>query len=368
MPKDKKPKGKKTKAPRKAQPLPRSVQALLKYLGGTDVKLGGARGGQSAQLAPTSINIAVSQQQQAQQQAQQFMSQRFAPKGQVIGKSPLSAVIPQPVIMAAPASTAETERKLQAQERQAEVKQNELNRKFGLLEASQKDFQRAAIGAYQEVKQDISRRITGDANIFDARNIAARFKARPVVEEQQFAGVTVGEEEGWTDIETGAGEFQAGQYIQNVTNPEMTAIERSKRGRKPLSQEVKEARAEERRLAKESARIFKRQIKQTEKAKKQLNVPASSAALLEANQPTELSGFRAVATESVRPSAAGGAVVRRPIVTLSASAPDMATQIALLTRGQAAETQQLQGGISIAQMMGMTGQRKVIKKISPDNK
>ena len=66
---------KKTKGRAKPQPLPKSVQALLKYLGGSDVKVGGgARGGQPAQLAPTSINIAVSQ-QQAQQQQQQDQDQ-----------------------------------------------------------------------------------------------------------------------------------------------------------------------------------------------------------------------------------------------------------------------------------------------------
>jgi len=366
MAKDKKPKGKKTKAPRKAQPLPRSVQALLKYLGGTDVKLGGARGGQPAQLAPTSINIAVSQQQQQQQQ--QFASQRVAPKGQIIGQSPLSAVIPQqPVIVQqAPASTAETERKLQAQERQAEIKQNELNRKFGLLEASQQEFQRAAIGAYQEVKQDISRRITGDANIFDARNIASRFASRPVIEEQQFAGVSVGEEEGWTDIETGAGAFQAGQYIQNVTNPEMTPIERAKRGRKPLSQEIKAAREQEKKAAKESAKAFKTQMKKTEKAKQLLqNIPASSAALLEGAQPTQLSGFSIVTGPSLASKTiVKGGAARQPISAAATSAaPDMATQIAMLTGGGAAAPPQ-SGGASIAQLMGM----KTIKKISPGNK
>jgi hypothetical protein len=165
---------KKTKAPRKPQPLPRSVQALLKYLGGSDVKVGGARGGQPAQLAPTSINIAVSQQQsQSQQQAQQQVRQRVAPRGETIGRSPLAAVVPPVIIQQAPPSIAETERKIQDQAKQTEVKQNEINRKFGLLEADQKEFQRMAVGAYQNIKQDLNRRVAGDANIFDARNVAS---------------------------------------------------------------------------------------------------------------------------------------------------------------------------------------------------
>lgn len=193
-------KAKKTKAPRKAQPLPRSVQALLKYLGGSDVRVGGgARGGQPAQLAPTSINIAVSQQQQQQQsQVQQSVRARVAPKGQPVGQSPLAAVIPQqPVIVQqAPASTAETERKIQAQAREAEASQTAINRKFGLLEADARQFRQAAVTAYQGIKQDINRRLAGDANIFDARNIAERFSSgttsRPVVEEPQFEGMSFG--------------------------------------------------------------------------------------------------------------------------------------------------------------------------------
>lgn len=390
MAKDKKPKGKKTKAPRKAQPLPRSVQALLKYLGGTDVKLGGARGGQPAQLAPTSINIAVSQQQQqqqqqSQQQQQQFVQQRVAPKGQVISQSPLSAVIPQQqFILGLPqrrSEVEETERKLQAQEKQTEIIQNELTRKFGLLETSQQDFQRVAVDAYQEVKRDIRRRISGDPNIFDARNIAARFSSRPIIEESQFAGVKVGEEEGWTDIEPGAGAAQATQYIENVTNPEMTKIERAKRGPKPLSQEVKAAREQERKAAKElakatreqekkaakeSTKAFKTQMKQTEKTKQLLqNIPASSAALLEGTQPTQLSGFSIVTGPAISSKTiVKGGAARQPISAAATSAaPDMATQIALLTGGGAAAPAQ-SGGASIAQLMGM----KTIKKISPGNK
>ena len=54
----------KAKAERKPQPLPRSVKALLSYLGGSDVKLGGARP-QQATIAPaTKIYIQMPQQQQ----------------------------------------------------------------------------------------------------------------------------------------------------------------------------------------------------------------------------------------------------------------------------------------------------------------
>jgi hypothetical protein len=359
-------KAKKTKAPRKAQPLPRSVQALLKYLGSSDVRVGGgARGGQPAQLAPTSINIAVSQQQQQQQsQTQQSVRARVAPKGQPVGQSPLAAVIPQqPVIVQqAPASTAETERKIQAQAREAEVKQTEINRKFGLLEADARQFRQAAATAYQDIKQDINRRLPGDANIFDARNIAERFSRgttpRPVVEEPQFQGMSFGARAGGgvarefeaegvmiTEVFRGAreeeessglGEFLGGQYVQNVSSPEMTAIERPRRGR-PRKTEAEKA------------------VKAPRARKATTKMPAADvSSLLEQQGPSTIAGF------NPRPVENPSALFKKPTrtilvkkkVTPSTSAPDMATQIAMLTGGGAAAPPQSQGR-TIADLLGI---------------
>lgn len=344
---------KKTKAPRKPQPLPRSVQALLKYLGGSDVRVGGARGGQPAQLAPTSINIAVSQQQQSQ--AQQSVRARVAPKGEPIGKSPLSAVIPQqPVIVQqAPASTVETERKIQAQAREAEVKQEEINRKFGLLEASQQQFRQAAAGAYQDIKNDLKRRVAGDANIFDARNLAARFTPRPVVEEQQFAGMSFGqavEAQGVTVTEvfrgareeeaaTGLAEYLGGQYVESVTNPEMTKIKRSP-GR-PRKSEAEKA-------ATKTAAAQRR--------KATTKIPAADvSSLLEQTAPSSIASF------TPAPVTDPSALFKNPKRTIlvkkkaasTAGAPDMATQIAMLTGGGAAAAPQSQGR-TIADLLGIT--------------
>lgn len=354
MPKAKK--AKKTKAPRKPQPLPRSVQALLKYLGGSDVKLGGARGGQPATLAPTSINIAVSQQQAQQQtQAQQSVRARVAPKGQVIGQSPLGAVIPQqPVIVQqAPASSADTERKIQEQAKQAEVKQNELNRKFGLLEADQQQFRQAAATAYQDIKQDINRRVAGDANIFDARNIAARFSTtpRPVVEEQQFAGMSFGGGGGAEGISVtevfrgarqeervaGLGEYQAGQYIQNVSNPEMTEIKRPGRPRKSEAEKA---------ATKAAAAARKKASKPTAAE------ASSSASLLEQRAPATIAGFTAVPEQGYllkEPVRRTILVKKKPVNTTGA--PDMAAQIAMLTGGGAVLPPQSKGQ-NIAELLG----------------
>ena len=353
---------KKTK-PRKPQPLPRSVQALLKYLGGSDVKLGGARGGQPATLAPTSINIAVSQQQQqAQAQQQQFVQQRVAPKGQVISQSPLAAVAAQPIIIQnAPQRRSDYERIDEDKERrarEAEVKQNELNRKFGLLEADQQQFRQAAATAYQDIKQDINRRVAGDANIFDARNIAAKFSTtqRPVVEEQQFEGMSFGGGAARpvgtfggievTEVFRGArqeervaglGEYQAGQYIQNVSNPEMTAIKRPGRPRKSDAEKA---------ATKAAAAARKKASKPTAAE------ASSSASLLEQREPATIAGFTAVPEQGymLKQPATRTILVKKKQVSTT-GAPDMAAQIAMLTGGGAALPPQSQGR-TVADLLG----------------
>ena len=348
-------KGKKTKAPRKPQPLPRSVQALLKYLGGSDVKVGGARGGQPATLAPTSINIAVSQQQAQQQaQAQQFVQQRVAPKGQIIGQSPLTQVISQqPIILGLPqrVSDREENEKKMEQEKQAEVKQNEINRKLGLLEASQDQFRQAAATAYQDVKKDLSRRIAGDANIFDARNLAARFTPRPVVEEQPFAGMSFGKaaavargaeavsvtevfrgsvEEGES---SGLGEFLGGQYIQNVSNPEMTPIEKARRGR-PRKDTGGAAAA----------------VKAPRAKKATTKIPAADVSSL-LDQRAPASGMPDTDPSALFRPTRKILVKKKPVST--EGAPDMATQISMLTGGGAATPSQSTGR-TIADLLGAT--------------
>lgn len=351
---------KKTKGRAKPQPLPKSVQALLKYLGGSDVKVGGgARGGQPAQLAPTSINIAVSQ-QQAQQQ--QFIRQRVAPKGEVIGRSPLSTVIPQaPVIVQqTPLSSAETERKLQEQTKNAEINHNKLNQKLGLLEASQEQFKRAAIGAYQDVKADINRRLPGDANTLDGRNVASSTAPRPIVEEPQFAGVSfasarkqMGEFEGLEVSEmfrgsiqesraSGLGEHLAGQYIENVSNPEMTAIKRGV-GRPKKSEAEKAA---------TKAQAAQRAKEKRQASKMTASEVASTAQLLEQKQPATIAGYTSVPEQ-------GYMLKDKPVtrvITVKKSpakgAPDMATQIALLTGGGGAVRAPQSQGQSIAELLG----------------
>lgn len=352
----------KAKGEQKPQPLPRSVKALLSYLGNSDVKLGGARQQQPAQLAPaTKIYIQMPQ----QQQAQQYVKQRVAPKGQQVGVSPLAGVIPQQpvIIQQQPQSTAETDRKIQAAEREASQSANTLNRKLNVLEASQNQFRRAAVTAYQEVKDDLSRRVAGDSNIFDARSIAQHFSPshRPIIEEQHFSGNVqasplsrtpvvrqqlafggaIGEEDN-DDL----GEFLGEHYVNQVTNPEMTKIVRG-RGRPKLSDEEKQSRAAARKASKKNP-----------SAPSAAEI-SSSASLLEkrAEAGGGLAGFTAVPSQ--------GYLLRdRPKISLKlknssalSAQPDMSTQIQMLTGGAAAAVNTPRRGKTIAELMGMTGKK-----------
>ena len=360
----------KAKGEQKSQPLPRSVKALLSYLGGSDVKLGGARQQQPAQIAPsTKIYIQMPQQQQASPQAQQYVRQRVAPKGQQVGVSPLAAVIPQQpvIIQQQPQSTADTDRKIQAAERESSQAASTINRKLHVLEASQQQFRQAAVAAYQEVKNDLSRRVAGDVNIFDARNIAQRFSPspRPIIEEQRFGGgvqaaaspyprspvvqqqLAFGgaiEEEDVDDL----GEYLGEQYVNQVTNPEMTKVVRG-RGRQRLSDEEKQSRAAARKALKSKPSM------------PSAAEISSSASLLDkrAEAGGGLAGFTAVPSQ-------GYLLKENPKPKLSlklrssnvSSAPDMATQIQMMASGGgAALASTPRRGKTIADLMGISGKK-----------
>lgn len=340
---------KKTKAPRKPQPLPRSVQALLKYLGGSDVKVGGARGGQPATLAPTSINIAVSQQQQqAQAQQQQFVQQRVAPKGQIIAQSPLTSVISQqPIIFGLPQRRSDVEEN----EKKIETQKDELNKRLGVIETSQREILQIANEAYPNVNR---RRNIGDPDIFDGEVVASRGK-RPLVEEQQFAGVQVGEQEPteWTE----QGIYQAGQYLANVTNPEMTAIERAKRraAAKPVGGVVR-GRGRPSKTATAASRPeyvkeFAAEVAQfkSKLGKSKQPTAADVSSLLEGIGPSTIAGFTSAQSSNPEPVRRTIMVKKKPVSTTGA--PDMATQIAMLTGGGAALPPQSRGQ-NIAELLG----------------
>lgn len=136
-------KQKKKRAAKKPQPLPRSVQALLKYLGGSDVKLGASR--------PVSAAQQVQQAQQAMQQPVQYQqSPQQAPAkapakprgrprktGDIIAPSPigLAGLAPAMPIFQQPAQQQadtkkieESQKQIQADIAQIKVKQEKAER------------------------------------------------------------------------------------------------------------------------------------------------------------------------------------------------------------------------------------------------
>ena len=361
-------KGKAKGVPRKPQALPRSVKALLSYLGNSDVRMGASARPQQAQIAPaTKIYI---QMPQTAPQAQQYVRQRVAPKGEKAGLSPLAGVIQQQpvIIQQQPQSSLETDKKIQAAERELSASAMTLNRKLNVLEASQQQFRQAASAAYQEVKQDLSRQSADNVNIFDARNLAQRFSMspspRPVIQEQRFGGgvqsspnpflnspqppktpASFGgaiEEEEADQLGEHLGEI----YVNAVSNPEMTEIKRS-RGRPKLSDEVKQQRAQARKAAK--SKSFAPSAAEV----------SSSASLLEkrAEAGGGLANFIAVPAQNyMLKEPAKKLSVRLRSNVASAAAPDMSSQIQFLAGGGAASASAMtpRRGKTIAQLLGST--------------
>lgn len=364
-------KGKAKGIPRKPQPLPRSVKALLSYLGNTDVRMGAAARPQQAQIAPAT-KIYIQMPQSAPQQAQQYVRQRVAPKGEKAGLSPLSAVVQQQpvIIQQQPQSTAETDKKIQAAERESSASVMTLNRKLNVLDASQQQFRQAAAAAYQEVKQDLSRQSAESVNIFDGRNMAQRFLSpspRPQVQEQRFGGGVqsspspflaspqpqkiptsfggvIPEEEA-----DQLGDYLGETYVNSVTNPEMTPIKRG-RGRPKLSDEEKQQRAQARKAAK--SKPFAPSAAEV----------SSSASLLDKRAEAGrggLANFTAVPAQNYMLREPKKVSLKLRSNVASAAVPDMSSQIQFLAGGGAAaiRADTPRRGKTIAELLGSTGKK-----------
>jgi hypothetical protein len=136
----------------------------------------------------------------------------------------------------------------------------------------------------------------------------------------------------------GLAEYLGGQYVESVTNPEMTKIKRSP-GRPRKSEEEK--------AATKAAATQRR---------KSTKIPAADvASLLEQTAPSSIASFTPAAVTD--PSALFMKPKRTILVkkkqTSTVGAPDMATQIAMMTGGGAAAAPQSQGQ-TIAQLLGIS--------------
>lgn len=102
---------------KKPQPLPRSVQALLSYLGGTDVKLGSSRPTSAAQQAQQAQQMMLQPQQQPVQQVQQPAKAVPKPRGRP-RKAAGDIIAPSPLALAGLAPTIPVMQQPQQQQQQ----------------------------------------------------------------------------------------------------------------------------------------------------------------------------------------------------------------------------------------------------------
>lgn len=276
MPRKKKPQKRVAKKP---QPLPRSVKALLGYLSGSDVKIGSSAP-QRAVVAPQAL---LSQQQPQFQQPIQFIP-REKPVGQTIGASPLQKIIPpRPQIPymptpaapapapapAPPVASKQLASSIEAQEKQIAL----IGQRMGqLIEGTEKltsrsmNFENRLIASNQlrfaqisdrnildnEIRSgvrninDPERLLTYTPGLSQTRSqsvIIPRTREAPVEIQQVPKDVVV-------ELEPNLGSLQAVEYVKKVSSPEMTAVEKVRRGRPAKTEAQKLADKQARELLK----------------------------------------------------------------------------------------------------------------------
>lgn len=261
-------------AQKKPQPLPKSVQALLRYLGGSDVKISS-----SARQPAMVANQFAPQQQQQQQQFQQappIQPRRQQPVGQTIAASPLARLAPRPP---APQPTP-------AQQAPIIIKQSKketapassdvlaLKSKVGLLEQGLSSFKQQAGQVAVALSEGIRKSLKASQHYqeqdYDPLDSEVDMSpaAKPYVAEQGLQ-VTTALSDIFSsrparsssaptranaayeapEIEAGQGAYAAGQYVKAVASPEMTP-KVTLRGRPKLTEQQKSANAEARKLEK----------------------------------------------------------------------------------------------------------------------
>jgi hypothetical protein len=263
---------KRVQAQKKPQPLPKSVQALLRYLGGSDVKVSSS----ARQPAMVANQFAPQQQQQQQQQFQQapppLQSRRQQPVGQTISASPLARLAPPPP---APQPTPAQQAPIiikQSKKEEAPVSSDviALRTKVGSLERGLSSFMKEAgqvatkfnysidsLKAAQHYQEQDYDPLDSEVDMYPS--------AKPYVAEQGLQVATVSAPKPARsssaptrasaaydppEIEAGQGAYAAGQYVKAVSSPEMTPKVTSKGGRPRLTEQQKAANAEARKLEK----------------------------------------------------------------------------------------------------------------------
>jgi hypothetical protein len=361
MAKKKIPRKKRAAGQKKPEPLPKSVQALLRYLGGSDVKV--ASSARRPAVIPSQFPL--QQEQIQQQQQQQQPRQRKKTSGQVIAASPLSQLAPAPQL---PAELTPEQKKarLEAEAKakvKAEAKQKgkeEATAKVEQLEQSLTSFKQqagqVAVALSESIRKTLKSSQHYEGQDYDPLDSEAEFSAnaKPYVAEQGLqvstaapamaraqsvptrqSGIYVPPE-----IEAGQGAYAASQYVQAVSNPELTP-RGSIKGRAKLTEQQKAANAEARRLAKETKKELLKTAGQTLYQEGQ----SATKALEELTLTIKEKKAAKPRTKSDKKPAIPGGV-------------DPATQIQFLAGGGAAAQQATQPrGKSVLEMLGGTNRQ-----------
>ena len=327
---------KRVQAQKKPQPLPKSVQALLRYLGGSDVKVASSAR-QPAMVAPQFPQ----QQQQFQQAPPQLQPKRQQPTGQVIASSPLGRLAPPPP--APPVLASQPQIIIKQSKTTAEPSSSEvatLRSKVGLLEQGLTSFKQqagqVAVALSEGIRKSlkVSQRYQGqDDDLLDSE-VEFSAGSKPYIAEQ---GLLVSTEAPRLsrassaptrvtyeapEVEAGQGAYAASQYISAVASPEMTP-RGTIRGRPRLTEQQKAANATARKLEKEQRKALLKTAGETlyqegQSATKALETLTSTIAVKKTPKLKIVPKASSILAAGVDPStqvqqlAAGGAAAQTP--------------------------------------------------------
>lgn len=328
---------KRVQAQKKPQPLPKSVQALLRYLGGSDVKVA------SSARQPAMVAQQFAPPSQQQQAPPQLQPRRQQPTGQVIAASPLGRLAPPPP--APPAQAAQPQIIIkQSKTAAAEPSSSEvatLRSKVGLLEQGLTSFKQqagqVAVALSEGIRKSlkVSQRYQGqDDDLLDSE-VEFSAGSKPYVAEQGLLVSTEAPKRSSSvpprarvtyeapEVEAGQGAYAASQYISDVSTPEMSA-KVTLRGRPRLTEQQKAANAAARKLEKEQRKALLKTAGETlyqegQSATKALETLTSTIAVKKLPKLKTVPKAGSILAAGVDPStqvqqlaAAGGAAAQTP--------------------------------------------------------
>jgi len=348
---------KRVQAQKKPQPLPKSVQALLRYLGGSDVKVSSSAR-QPAMVAQQFAPQQQQQQQQFQQAPPPLQARRQQPVGQTIAASPLARLAPPPP----------TPQPTPAQQAPIIIKQSKketapassdvlaLKSKVGLLEQGLSSFKQqagqVAVALSESIRKSLKASQHYQEQDYDPLDSEVDMSpaAKPYVAEQGLLVATFSAPKPARsssaptrasaayeapEIEAGQGAFASSQYVKAAASPEMTP-KVTLRGRPRLTEQQKAANAEARKLEKAQ----KKELLKT--AGEQLYQEGQSATkALEALTSTIAAKKKVKLV--LKPKAGMGNIL---------TGVDPSTQVEFLASGGGAAAAPQQRGKSVLEMMG----------------